>query len=390
MTGGLPYKRLGAFYLCWFGALGALLPYWGLYLQDAGYAPSRIGAVFAILMGTKMVAPNVWGWIADHYGHRLRIIRFATATAALFFLCTPFAEPFWALALLMVGYGFFSNASLPQFEAVTFNHLGTREREYGRVRLWGSVGFIVSVVVLGYLLDVFPAQIVPWWITAVLAGLFVVSLSVPDPGNGGAADRGERLWQVLKRPEVASLLVLCLLAQFSHGPYYSFFSIYMEEQGYARSAIGILWGLGVAAEIAVFAFLPQLIEAFGLRRLMLSALAVTALRWSLLAAFPQHLPVVVAIQLMHLASFGIYHAVAVNLIHRLFTGRLQGRGQALYSSISFGAGGALGALASGYLWEAAPAATIFAMAAAAAAVAWVIGWFGLEEGPVRSKLQTAG
>lgn len=379
MSGGLPYKRLGAFYLCWFGALGALLPYWGLYMQDAGYAPSRIGGIFAILMGTKMVAPNVWGWIADHYGHRLRIIRFATATAALFFLCLPFAEPFWALALLMMGYGFFSNASLPQFEAITFNHLGTREREYGRIRLWGSVGFIGSVVSLGYLLDVFSTELVPWWVTAVLVALFVVSLSVPDSGNGLHADRGERLWQVLRQPQVASLLALCLLAQFSHGPYYSFFSIYMEEQGYARSAIGLLWALGVGAEIGVFAFLPQLIDFFGLRRLMLGALAVTTLRWALLAAFPQYVAVVIPAQLMHLASFGIYHAVAVNLIHRLFTGRLQGRGQALYSSLSFGAGGALGSLSSGYLWESAPAASIFAMATAAAAAAWLIAWLGLRD-----------
>jgi PPP family 3-phenylpropionic acid transporter len=243
------------------------------------------------------------------------------------------------------------------------------------------VGFIVSVIVLGYLLDVFSARLVPWWITAALAALFVVALSVPDAGNGVHANRGERLWQVLRRPQVASLLGLCLLAQFSHGPYYSFFSIYMEGQGYARSSIGLLWALGVAAEIGVFAVLPQLIEAFGLRRLMLTALAATALRWSLLAAFPQYLAVVVPVQLLHLASFGIYHAVAVNLIHRLFTGRLQGRGQALYSSLSFGAGGALGSLCSGYLWEAAPAASIFAMAAAAAFAAWLIAWFGLRDTP---------
>ncbi|MES1944284.1 major facilitator superfamily protein [Salinisphaera sp. PC39] len=384
MTPGLPYKRLGAFYLFWFGSLGALLPYWSLFLRDAGHSAERIGWMFAILMGTKMVAPNVWGWVADHHGHRLRIIRLATGVAAVFFLGMPFVDPFWALALLMVGYGFFANAALPQFEAVTFNHLGTREREYGRIRLWGSVGFIGSVLVLGRLLDIFPSTLVPWWILAALTGLFAVALSVPDPGDGRPARHGERLRQVLKRPQVASLLAVCFLVQFSHGPYYAFFSIYMEGHGYTRGTIGVLWALGVIAEIGVFAMLPQLIDRFGLRGLMLGAVAATALRWSLLAAFPERAGVVVPAQVLHLASFGIHHGVAVSLVHRLFRGRLQGRGQALYSSLSFGAGGAVGSLCSGYVWAAAPPAAIYVMAAAAAGLAWLIALAGLRHLPGRA------
>lgn len=377
MSESLPFKRLAGFYFFWFGALGALLPYWGLYLKDAGFAPSRIGAVFAILLGTKMVAPNVWGWVADHYGRRLTIIRLATAAAALAFLCVPQVDGFLALALLMVAYGFFSNASLPQFEAVTFSHLGHRDHEYGRIRLWGSVGFILSVLALGGLLEWTTTAVVPWWIVAALTGLFVVSLGVPEAGHDEAHEHGEGFWSVLRQPHVAALFVVCFLAQLSHGPYMSFFSIYMEGHGYGRATIGVLWALGVIAEVAVFAALPRLAAAFGLRRLMLAAMALTALRWSLLAAFPGLLAVVVPAQLLHLASFGIYHGVAVSLIHRIFRGRLQGRGQALYSSLSFGAGGAVGALASGYLWELLPSYGIFAAAAVVALAALVVAWVGL-------------
>lgn len=377
MTDALPFKRLAGFYFFWFGTLGALLPYWSLYLKDAGFAASQIGAVFAILLGTKVVAPNVWGWVADHYGRRLTIIRLATAAAALLFLCVPFIHGFLALALLMVGYGFFSNAALPQLEAVTFSHLGGDDHEYGRIRLWGSVGFIISVVALGGLLEITSTRLVPAWIITTLACLFVVSLGVPDVRHTAGHAHAEGFWSVLRRPHVAALLAVCFLAQLSHGPYMSFFSIYMEHYGYGRGVIGVLWALGVVAEVAVFACLPRLVARFGLRPLMLGAMTLTALRWAMLAAFPQAMAIVVPAQFLHLASFGIYHGVAVSLIHRLFRGNLQGRGQALYSSLSFGAGGAVGALASGYLWEALPPPTLFWAATGVAVLAFVIAWFGL-------------
>ncbi len=373
----MPAIRLSSFYFFWFAALGALLPYWGLYMLDLGYRPAQIGAIFAILMATKMVAPNVWGWLVDHYGGRMAIIRMATGVAALMFVLIPFTDGFVLMALCMVGYGFFSNASLPQFEAVTFDHLGAQESGYGRIRLWGSVGFILSVLVLGPVLERFGSAPVPWWIVTCLAGLFVISLAVPAPARKTGDPAGVGLLHVVKRPEVLSLLVVCFLAQLSHGPYYTFFSIYMEQSGYSRAMIGGLWALGVFAEIGVFAFLPVLTRRIGLRRLMLAALAITCLRWLLLAFYPQHLQFVVPAQIMHMASFGIYHGVAVNLIHRIFSGRLQGRGQALYSSLSFGAGGALGSLSSGYLWEVTTPEVVFMLAAAAAALGWIIAWVGL-------------
>lgn len=374
---GIPYWRLGGFYFLWFGALGALLPYWGLYLRDGGYSAAAIGLLFAILLGTKIVAPNVWGWVADRTGRRLVIIRIATAAAAATFVWVPFADGFIALALLMAAYGFFSNASLPQFEAVTFNHLGALAPQYGRIRLWGSLGFIASVASLGMLLTRVGMGMVPWWILAALVGLFLVCLSVPEAASRLAAGEGDRLGQVLRKRPVQCLLTVCFLAQFSHGAYYVFFSIYLADHGYGRSLIGLLWAFGVLAEVAVFIALPWLLARIGLRQLMLAAMVLTALRWSLLAAFPGHLGMVVLVQSLHLASFGLYHVVAVNLIHRMFRGRLQGRGQALYSSLSFGAGGAAGALVSGLLWGVIPHAGVFVIAAAVAGLAWLIAWLGL-------------
>lgn len=383
MTRSLPFNRLAGFYFFRFAALGALMPYFSLYLKDIGFTAVQIGAVFAVLLGSKIVAPYVWGWAADRYGHRLTLIQAATAAAAVLFLCVPFVHQFLALALLVAGYGFFANAALPQFEALTFSHLGGDDHRYGRIRLWGSVGFIVSVLALGGLLAITASHVVPVWIVLVLTCLLAVSLIVPDAptpfGLGRDRGQGAGFWSVLRQPHVISLLAVCFLSRLSHGPYMSFFSIYMEHYGYSRSVIGVLWALGVTAEVALFALLPRLISAFGLRRLMLAAMALTTLRWSLLAGFPNILAIVGPTQVLHMATFGLYHGVAINLINRLFRGRLQGRGQAVYSSLSFGAGGALGALASGYIWATASPPTLFWTAAAAAALAFAIAWIGLRE-----------
>lgn len=376
----VPYLRLSAFYFFWFATLGAVLPYWGLYLLELGFTEFQIGLIFALMMGAKMVAPMVWGWIADHYGARLLIIRLAAAGALLAFLMMSQAKTFWPMFGVTVIYAFFWNAALPQFEAVTFTLLGKDEGRYGRIRLWGSVGFIVSVMGLAPLVQHWGIQWLLVWVTIMLAGILISSLLLNVHSNRiqPLSETAAGFWSVLKQREVISLLLVCFLAQLSHGPYYTFFSIYLKSVGYSEEWIGFLWALGVAAEIGVFIALPKLMAGLGAYRLMQLALFITALRWALLAYFAESVVLLLLIQIMHLATFGIYHAVAVTLIHRQFTGRLQGRGQALYSAISFGAGGALGAGLSGYFWGQWSPTAIYLAAGGCAFVAWLICLLGMQ------------
>ncbi len=372
------YLRLSSFYLWYFAALGALLPYWGLYLKSLGYSAVEIGELIAIMMATKIIAPNIWGWIADRSGRRMRIVQVASLLAALAFAGVLLGNGYWWLALVVATFSFFWNAALPQFEAVTMSHLGERTDRYSRIRLWGSIGFIAAVVALGAAIDRHGIAILP----AVLLGLYFAiwcsSLTVPERPPPVEHRTGQPpLWQVLRRGEILALLAVCFLMQASHGPYYSFFSIHLEAHGYPGWLIGQLWALGVLAEIGVFLLMHRLLPRFGVRRLLLASLALTTLRWLLIALFVDALPVMLFAQVLHAASFGIYHAVAIGLIHRYFTGSHQGRGQALYSSLSFGAGGALGSLYAGYLWDSAGATPTFLIAALVSATAFIVALRGI-------------
>ena len=377
---GLIYWRLSGFYLFYFASLGALVPYWGLYLKSLDFSVTEIGQLIAILMATKIVAPNVWGWIADLTGHRMTIVRSASLLAALTFTGVFFGNGFWWLALVMIAFSFFWNAALPQFEATTMNHLGGETHRYSGIRLWGSVGFIITVAALGPMLDIYGTHRLPQVLAAVFILIWLSSLVVPESAAGHLPLDQARLRDVLRRPVVLALLAVCFLVQASHGPYYAFFSIYLESYGYSTALIGQLWALGVVAEIGVFLIMPRLLPRFGARRLLLAAVSLTTVRWLLIAGFADRLPVMLLAQTLHAASFGLYHAVAIYMVHRLFTGAHQGRGQALYSSISFGAGGAVGSLISGYLWTGMGAQSMYLLAAGVSLASVFVVLFGKRPG----------
>jgi len=369
-----PYWRLSGFYFFYFAALGALLPYWGLYLQSLGFGAREIGELIAILMATKIVAPNIWGWIADHSGRRMMIVRLGSLLSVVAFGGIFLGVSYWWMAFVICLFSFFWNATLPQFEAATMSHLGDSTHRYSSIRLWGSVGFIIAVVVVGPLLEAEGVDLLPLVLVILFASIWLSSLVVPEHAAGHLPLDHEPLRNVLRQPIVVALLVICFLVQMGHGPYYTFYTIYLDDIGYSSSTIGMLWALGVVAEIAAFLVMHRLFPRFGVRWLLLVALALTTLRWLLVAWWAESLTVMIFAQLLHAFSFGVFHAVAISLIHKYFVGRHQGKGQALYSSVSFGAGGAIGSLYSGYTWEGLGPTWTFLFAAMVSLLAFWIAW----------------
>lgn len=373
-SAGTPYWRLSTFYFFYFASLGALLPYWGLYLQGRGFSPVQIGELMAFIMATKIVSPNIWGWIADHTGRRMAIVRFGSLCAALGFAGVFFTAAYWWLAAVMLIFSFFWNAALPQFEATTFTHLGNQVHRYSSIRLWGSIGFIVTVAGLGYVVNAQGPGILPKALLLLMAAIWLSSLVVPERAAAHLPLDHAPLRRVLRRPEVVALLGVCLLMQASHGPYYTFYSIYLQEHGYAPRVIGLLWALGVIAEVGVFLIMHRLVPRFGVKRLLVASLGLAAVRWLMIGALVASPSWLVAAQTLHAASFGVYHAAAIQLIHHYFTGRHQGKGQALYSSMSFGLGGALGSYYSGLTWLVLGGPATYYIAAVISAAAVVIAW----------------
>ena len=368
----LPYWRLSGFYWVYFASLGVVVPYWSLYLDSLGFDAGSISELMAILMATKIVAPYLWSWIADHTGHCMKIIRLGSVVSALTFFGVFLSNDFWWLAIVMLLFSFFWNATLPQFEANTMNYLGEDTHRYSIVRLWGSLGFVIAVIVIGSLLDHQGYQLIPISIFILYILIVVFSYMVSDAQPHAHQVENGSMLDVLKQPYVIALLLICFLMQMSHGPYYTFYSIYLKQYGYSSTTLGWLWALGVIAEIILFMFMHRLMPRYAIGRLLSAALLLTTLRWLIIGFYVESLLMVIIAQCLHAASFGLYHAVAIELFHRNFKGKLQGRGQALYSAISFGAGGAVGALLSGAYWDVYSAEIIFVAAALTSLIAFFV------------------
>lgn len=370
----MPYWRLSSYYFFYFASLGALVPYWGLYLQERGFEPLAIGQLLAILSGTKIIAPMIWGHVVDLFGRRMGMVRWSALLSALAFVAVFGASGFWNMAASMLLFSFFWNASLPQVEAVTFNHLRRRPTRYALVRLWGSVGFILVVVGLGQSIGHDSLSIVPTWLLALLIGVWLATLAIPDSEPVHPAGAAQTLLGLLRQPGVIAFFAACFLLQVSHGIYYGFYSIHLEAAGYSGAAVGWLWALGVVAEVLIFLVMHRLLERFGARRVLMASLAIAVVRWLSIGAFIDVLAIQLIAQTLHAATFGTFHASAIHLVHHAFPGRTQGRGQALYNSLSFGAGGAVGNLLGGALWSGTDPMTTFGAGALMAALALVVSW----------------
>ncbi|WP_373088538.1 MFS transporter [Zhongshania sp.] len=374
MTAALPYWRLSGFYFFYFALLGTWVPYWSLYLKSLGFSSEEIGILTSLVMLTKILAPSLWGWLADSFGYRSRIIRVGAFMAMVAFSGAFLRSDFWWLAGVIISYSFFWNAVLAQFDVLTLSHLAGRYGRYSLIRVWGSIGFIVAVIGIGWWLDSHPIGQLLYLITILLSGIWVASLLVVEK-PGGLRQDAERqsLKGILRQPAVIAFFAVSFFLQLSHGPYYTFFSIYLEAQNYSRSLIGGLWSLGVITEVLLFLFMHRLLVRYSLRGIVLWSLGLSALRWLLIAYFVEHAAVLVLAQCLHAASFGSFHAAGIEIIRHWFTGH-HGQGMAMYSGLSFGLGGAAGALLSGWGWDIG-AQQCFVAAAAAAIIAYVVAWF---------------
>jgi PPP family 3-phenylpropionic acid transporter len=371
-----PYYRLSIFYLIFFTALGSFVPYWSLYLQYLNFSAAQIGELMALAMASKIIAPYLWGWLADHRGQRIEIIRLTAFLAAFVFAGIFIRDDYYWVALIVTCFGFFWNACLPLFEGLTLNHLGDQVTEYSQIRIWGSIGFIIAVVGLPLAFERYGYQIIPLILFSCLVLMTVATFFITDKSySTRLLSSPQNIWQITHQPVVIAFLVVCTLQVASHGAYYTFLSIYLIDHGYSPLMTGWMWALGVIAEIILFLGMQAILARYNAGCLLTLALLGTALRWVLLAYFVEQLAILLFIQLLHAISFGLFHVAAIHLVHDLFPERLQSRGQALYAGLCFGIGGVTGNLLSGYSWDSMGAVYTFLFSGVIALLGSIIAWF---------------
>lgn len=362
----IPYSRLAGFYFFYFAYIGAFSPFFGLYLLSVGRSAVEIGVLMALPAVARIVAPHLWGWLADTTGRHTPLLR-ATALAGVACFLGVFAgsDFYWLIAVLLLA-SFFLAAALPLLEATTLAHLGEDTGRYGPVRVWGSLGYIVAVVAIGYALDRIAVAALPWMVVVTLAGMIAYCWQIPEARLAPQATDDVPFWNILRQRGVAALIVACALMAAAHGPYYTFYSIHLVGYGYSKALTGWLWALGVVCEIAIFLWLPRLYAAFTLRAILITSFALAVVRFLIIGWGAESLLLLLLAQVLHAATFGSFHAAAIGMVHRLFRGRHQARGQAIYGSLTYGLGGTVGALASGYAWDHFGAGLTFTLAAVAA------------------------
>lgn len=366
----LPFWSFTGTYFFMFAIIGGLAPYFPLYLESLGASPEVIGWVIAVSMVGRVGIPFVVAWLADVSGKHLFFIRASSVASAAVFsgLCLFELNIFW-IGFLLFLFSAIWGALVPQVDALTFAHLKHQKHRYSRIRIWGSIGFILTSMLLGYSIErlgiglLLPALM----LINLVSVLFVFRL--PAAENTHSQQETSGFWKIAKQPHVIIVLAVAFLVLFSHGPYYTFFSVYLEEHDYSRTSIGVLWSLGVFAEVILFWMLPNMMQRISASQLLLGCVFLTLVRWIVIAFAIESIAWVVFAQVLHAASYAGYHAAIVTLISLYFKGSFSGRGQALYNSMSFGLGSTIGSLSSGYLWGAWGGKGTFLMAAAASLIA---------------------
>jgi PPP family 3-phenylpropionic acid transporter len=366
------YWRIAGFYFFYYAFIGMFAPYWSLYLKSIHFDAIEISILLSIQPVMRMIAPNIWGWLADHTGKRLLVVQIAATLSALFYLGVFFTTSFWGMFLVLMLMAFFWSASMPLVEATTLSFLGKNTAHYGRIRSWGSIGFIVAVVGLGYAFDYIEIAWLLWAGLVCEVGILIFSRQIPKTEVLAHHTDSQSIKEIVLQPQVLALFGACFLMSVAHGPYYTFYSIYLVEHGYAKSAVGGLWALGVICEIGVFFLMPALVRRFGFTHILLISFSAAVLRFMLIGWTVDIVVLLLLAQVLHALTFGAYHAASVGLVHEFFRGRHQSKGQALFGSATYGAGGVLGGLASGSIWQHWGASTLYTFSAVMALLGLLI------------------
>ncbi|MCW6014131.1 3-phenylpropionate MFS transporter [Serratia marcescens] len=361
-------RWLALSYFTYFFSYGIFLPFWGVWLKGEGIAPETIGMLLgaglvARFLGSLLIAPRVKD--PSHLVSSLRLLALLTLAFAVGFC---FGNGWGWLMLVIAGFNLFFSPLVPLTDALAATWQKQIRMDYGRVRLWGSLAFVIGSALTGQLVAVWGHNAILYSlifsVLAMLLGMLLKPSVMPqgEARTHGGAERS--LWALLKEGPVWRFLLCVTLLQGAHAGYYSFGSIYWQEAGYSASTIGYLWSLGVVAEVIIFASSNVLFRRWNARNLLLLSACCGVLRWSLMA-YSTELGWLLLIQILHCGTFTVCHLAAMRFIAAR-QGQEVIRLQAVYSALAMGGGIAVMTVIAGFLFEHWQGGVFWVMAAVAA------------------------
>lgn len=371
----VPFAALSASY---FAHIGFFNPYLPLWLQDLGFSILAISLLTSVQAATRLFAPYGWGALSDHTGERVKLLRYG-ATVALISslgLWLDFESSYgvwWLTAVLLVMFTH-TSSMMPMSEAA-MAHLISQggafdARRYGRVRLWGSLGFLFTVFAAGSWFEVFGMKHFPAWTFLSLLAVTVSVWLLPDLKEAVSAhDLKLPVWPILRQSAVLWFFASAFFHVLAHISIYVFFSLYLDANGYSKTMIGVLWAFSVVVEIGWFYTQGRWLPRLSLTAWLMVCSAAMALRMGITAVWPGVLLLMLLAQALHALTFATHHTVCIALLSHHFPGRLRGRGQALYVVVAYGLPGVLGGLVGGLLSSAFGLVSVYWACLAASLVA---------------------
>jgi PPP family 3-phenylpropionic acid transporter len=346
-----PFAALSASY---FAHIGFFNPYLPLWLQELGLSILAISVLVSVQAATRLFAPYGWGWLSDRTGERIQLMRYSACAALLASTGLWWDGGVnWLFGVLLFMF-IHTSAMMPMSEAA-MAHLVTQDgvfnaRRYGRIRLWGSVGFLVTVMVAGVFFERAGMHHFPAWTVATMLAVTLSVFCLPDLKEAIPVHALRvNVMPVLRQRAVQWFFASVFLHVLSHIGIYVFFSLYLDSLGYSKSMIGLLWALSVVVEIGWFFTQSRWLPRMSLPAWLVLCSAAMVLRMGLTASCAQVLVLLLLAQALHALTFATHHTVCIALLSQHFSGRLRGRGQALYTVIGYGFPGVIGGLAGGML-----------------------------------------
>jgi MFS transporter, PPP family, 3-phenylpropionic acid transporter len=336
-------------YFLYFGVLGIFLPYFNLYCYHIGFTGFQIGALSALRSVTLVLFSLAWGILADRFQIRRPIYIFCNIASALIWIFYLFSENFWVMLIITAFYGMFYAPIISFLEAFSMDVLGREKKSYGSLRMWGSISFIIVVISLGKIIDFFSIRII---LVLILAGsLFQASISFKIPDIKIAKkDLLSPVTKSLLNNRVIIFLFCAFLMLVSHGAYYGFFSIHLENLGYSNTFIGIAWALASTAEIFVMIQSDKIFKVFSPEKVLTFSFIAAALRWFILF-FATSETIILMSQVLHAVTYGTFHMASILYIDLLSPNKNKTLGQAVNNAATYGLGLMVGFFLSGYLYE---------------------------------------